>query len=166
MIAKERLLSLGWLLIALLNAQLLQAHADHHFHGNAYGGEGWSYAQPQRPFEYQHHTSHHRHGYHHNHHYNPTDAQIGHAPSFGGGQYGGGRANDLYAGQAGVGHPRDGVRRQGQASFGNPVWSRYPETAPTRPFEQRPLPPQQSNPLDYETDRRNPTGPLFQSIGS
>ncbi|EDW10293.1 uncharacterized protein Dmoj_GI18608, isoform C [Drosophila mojavensis] len=177
--AKDGLLSLGWLLIALLNAQLLQAYAGHRFHENAYSGERWSYTQPQRPLEYQHHASHHRHGHHPNLHYNPTDAQIGHAPSFGGGQYSGGQARDVYAGQAGAGHSRDGVANQaqpvagygcvcgqlpetangqGQAGFGNPVWSRYPETAPARPFEQRPLP----NPLDYENEQRNPTEPNSQ----
>ncbi|XP_030081975.1 sporozoite surface protein 2 isoform X2 [Drosophila hydei] len=173
MVSKDGLLSLGLLLIALLNAQLLQAYADHRFHGNAYSGGGWGYPQPQRPLEHQHHNDyhgpHHRHGYHPSHHHDPTDAQIG--PGFGRGSYGGGQPGDVYAGQPSVGRPIDGVANeaqqgtgygcvcgqlpeagngQGQPGFGNQAWPRYPEVVPSRP---RPIQPQQPNPLDFANEQ-------------
>ncbi|XP_030554402.1 pro-resilin isoform X1 [Drosophila novamexicana] len=135
MIPKLGLLSLGLLLIALLNAQLMQAQPEHRLHGDqSHNGDGWGYSQPQsRPYGQHEHRHHHGHGHGHGHNHNqyydrypasyPGAAQFepGQGPSFGRGSYGGGQPRGGYAGQpgAGFGNPRPGVDYAAQPGGGS-----------------------------------------------
>ncbi|EDW00683.1 GH21015 [Drosophila grimshawi] len=112
MISKPGLLSLnlGLLLIALLSAQIIQAHhhQPHYPYGDPqYSGNGRDYPPPHRPHgqgAHYGHEAHHGHGHDHNQFNNPyPDSHAGvsgQGPNFVGGFYGGGQSR----GRPGYGH--------------------------------------------------------------